>query len=336
MVGWPTGLSDLAAIQIEQGGSVVRHGADHALTTANGLDPDAIIIGGAFGTTEHFAVQAMYPAGGGWTIVLQNDGAIVRTQLAGAAIADVFRVGRFLRLVDPEGRQVFGAITGVGNNGTNWEVSVDGTPAVPVRDTQITCGCQLPCVGSLVNPVSRVLYDLRTIDTGVYTQYAGLYGTATHAAAAQHRGMAEPPRTELVRVELDADGAEIPATLEVVAEYAVDLKFGLTEGQIPLANQPPVVVRYPIGDANVYTIGSSNSTGGTPERIRAVQVRLTTRVARGDRDRAIPNPGTPATDGIFRFNLGGPVLPQERQRERFARTRTAITEVELANVDVGW
>jgi hypothetical protein len=332
MSGWPSGLSQFAAIRIVQGGSTTN--SDHTLSTLNGLNPDSIIIGGMFDYTEHYAVQAMFAGGGGWTIVLQNDGAMVRTLLSGQAIADVFKTGRFLRLVDPEGREAYGLITGAALSGANYQVTVDSIPDMPVRDTAGVCGCKLPCVGSLVNPVSRVLYDLRTIDPLAFPQYNGLYSTVVHPEAAKHKGLAQAPRTELIRVELGSDGAVMADTLEVIAEYAVDLKFGITEAT-PVSGQPPTIVRHPIGSANVYAVANALGAGGHPEDIRAVQVRLSTRVARGDRDVDVPDPANPAVDGVFRFDLGGAAAEPGR-RERFARMRSAVTEVQLSNVDVSW
>ena len=328
--GWPQGLKDLAGITIEAGGSVTRHGPDHALSGTNGLNPDALILGGSFTTTEQFSVDVLASgSSGGYDLQLQDDGAMWRTRLAAQSdnaslqtkMESIFRPGGFVRIVDDEGRFGYGVVTGVSTGGPKVRISVAASPALPTRDSQVVCGCQGFCTGALINPVSRVLYDLRRIDPAATPAYAALYQKGFHDVAAYHKGFPEVARTELVRVELDAQGNEIAGTLELLAEYAVDLKFGLT-AEVP-QNPPadvPVLERFPIGHANVYTLAGPLAAGGTPERIRAVQVRLSTRNAESDRDVGIP----PLSDGgLYRYSLGND--------RGFARMRTLVADVALSN-----
>lgn len=327
---WPQGLQGLSGIAILQGDSVNQHSADHALSTLNGLSPDALILGGSFSTTEQFAVDAIWAgSGGGFVVQLQDDGAMWRTRTAVGndpvrleeKMLGIFRVGGFLRIVDDEGRFGYGVVTGV-SVGQKVQISVGSTPALPTRSSAIVCGCQGFCTGALVNPVSRVRYDLRRIDPANNPGYAALYQKGFHDVAAYHRGVPEVPRTELVRVELDGAGDEIPSSLELIAEYAVDLKFGVTV-EVP-QNPPsavPVLERYPVGDPNVYTIAKPVLAGGTPERIRAVQVRLSVRNANRDRDGDLQLM-TP-DGGLIRYNLGAD--------RGYARMRTLIADVALSN-----
>ncbi len=326
---WPAGLNALAGISIEKSGSKARHPGDHKLSTTNKLSPDAVIIGGMFGTTEHFAVQTLVAGqGGGYQIYLQLDGAYQRLAAAaqpGQPVLDrVFVVGRFLRIVDGEGRVGFGVITGLNEGGNVPVVSVAGTPALPTREANQNCGCEGWCTGALVNPVSRVLYDLRTINPNVYKDYAGLF-PKINAGAPGHKGAVLPARTELIRVELNQNGDELPDTLELVAEYAVDLKFGITvqtPGTAP--NFVPKINRYKIGNKQVYD--QTNIKNGRPERVTGVQVRLSVRAPRADRDVVIP---PPAGGGIYRFNLG--------KDQGFARVRTLVADVHLSNqASVSW
>jgi prepilin-type N-terminal cleavage/methylation domain-containing protein len=330
---WPQGLKDLAGVVIENGGSVARHGADHDLSAENGLTPDAIILGGSFSTTEQYAVDVLSSgSGGGLLIQLQNDGAMWRTRLAAqnddatleTKMLSIFRVGGFIRIVDDEGRSGYGVVTGVDATGQKVQISVSATPTLPTRNSETVCGCQGFCTGALVNPVSRVLYDLRRINPAQFPAYAALYQKGYHDVAAYHRGAPEVARTELVRVELDALGDEIANTLELIAEYAVDLKLGVT-AEVP-QNPPtpvPVLERYPIGHPQVYTLAAPIAAGGTPERIRALQVRLSVRNADRDRDQALTLPNPPPDGGLFRYSLG--------QDRGFARLRTLITDVALSN-----
>lgn len=323
---WPTGLQDLAGISILEGGSVAADATNLALSTLNGLNPDAVIIGGMFDSTEQFAVDVLSDGGSGTFVVqLQNDGAVARTQVAatqGAAGLDaVFAPGRFLRIVDQEGRMGFGVITGATQASGRWQIAMAATPALPTRAVNGTCGCEGFCTGAVVNPVSRVRYDLRRIDTSTHPEYAPLYAKGFHDVSTYHRADNEVVRTELVRVELAADGSEIDGSLELLTEYAVDLKFGITR-EVP-QNPPaevPVLAQEPIGGANVYTVANTPLGGGTPELIRSVQVRLTTRAARKDREVDI---AATSGGGLLRFSLG--------INRGYARVRTLVSDIALVN-----
>jgi Tfp pilus assembly protein FimT len=329
--GWPKGMKELAAVRVEENGSKVRHPGDHQLSSTNGLSPDAIIVAGAFSTVEYFSIQTLVPGGGGgFTVTLQNDGAMHRTTIGAQnklqALTRIFTPGRFLRVVDNEGRHAYGVIQGVSVQGGLARVALAAKPAIPVNSANAQCGCDDMCVGGMVNPLSRVLYDLRRIDPSKYARYAPLFSKAS-AAGNFHKGEKPAARTELVRVELDAVGNEIASTLEIVSEYAVDLKFGVTTGSTPgPPNNAPKIVRYNIGAAQGYKVARSLKAGGQPQRIRAVQIRFSTRSEMRDRDVGIPK----AKDGgVFRYNLGG--------KRGFARVRTLYADVNLPNMGgVNW
>ena len=71
------------------------------------------------------------------------------------------------------------------------------------------------------NVVNIIRYEIRNLKAAALPQYAPLF-----AASATAPG--DTSRLELVRVEVDVNGNEMADTLELVAEYAVDLRFGLT------------------------------------------------------------------------------------------------------------
>jgi hypothetical protein len=138
-------------------------------------------------------------------------------------------------------------------------------------------------------------------------------------------------RTELVRVELAPDDSEIPGTLELVTEYAVALRFGITALTVTSQPDAPVLERFPITDpvpnAQVYAIaGPPDVQGSRPEAVRSVQVRLSTRSRAPDRPTQIPAPaGRP-----FRFLVGS-----AKGADRFARVRTLEREFALVNMRGG-
>ena len=135
-------------------------------------------------------------------------------------------------------------------------------------------------------------------------------------------------RLELVRTEIDTNDVPIGAN-EVIAEYAVDMRFGATvdqgawtPGQTPLPN----LLMRDVGDPLVYNwLRSPSSSVGTQgaERVKSVRVRLSVRSREADRDAAVP----PATTlqgfngGIYRFRIGN----------KFARVRNLQADVALLN-----
>lgn len=320
------GMQLLAGVAIEEGGSVTDHAADHTLSVVNGLDPDSLVLSGLFGSTEQFAVAAI----NGDVVTLQNDGAMRRTELraaeGGDAVADIFRVGRFLRIVDKEGRTGYGIIAAPPTVvGGFTQITTSSTPAVPTRENTGTCGCEGFCTGAIVNPVSRMRYDLRAVDDTTYPRYRGLYQTSGIADVSYHRGLPGIQRTELIRVELDADDNEIDSTLEVLAEHVVDMKFGITAVDPNAAGNAPTLVRSEIGAPAVY-VTAAPLPGGRPQDIRAIQVRLSTRAAERDRDVQL-NSVTTVDGGLLRYALrdgGGTPMG-------FARMRTLVTEIQLMN-----
>ncbi len=326
-VTWPAALKDLAGIRIEESGSSVRHPADLKVSTDAGLTPDALIVGGMLASTEHYSVAALEPTGGGgYDIFLELDGAYWRTKLAaqsgGSGLDRAFAKGRYVRVVDADVKSGFGTITGFDDSGTKPRVSIGNTPALAKREKTVVCGCEGHCTGALISPITRALYDLRAVTAAAYPKYAGIHSTAAlDAAAKYYKGPVVPARTELVRVELDVDDAEIAGSLEVVAEYAVDLKFGVTvtkPGSAP--DYTPVVTRLAFGDKAVYAQTAKPTDNGNPQYVSAVQVRLSTRAPFGDR-----RVGLAKTEngGALRIKIGGPL--------EFARLSTLSTEVYLSN-----
>jgi hypothetical protein len=132
-----------------------------------------------------------------------------------------------------------------------------------------------------------------------------------------------------VREELNASSdidAPIPiqGTTEIVAEYAVDLKFGLTAVTNLNGLEPAQLGTFLDGNVNIPLFAGPTSTNANPQRIRALRVRLSVRSAVPDRAAAIVGgPNTPIPAGaFFRMNLGD---------NQFARVRTLQADVALPN-----
>lgn len=330
---WNTaaGLNSLAGVQITQG--VVNASSQGG---QNGLNPDRLILGGSFAGSEVFTVQCILNAGAGPTLQLQDpkyDNAMARLIESLPSIADlparlndIFGAGRYVQIFDPAtGYRSYAVLASpaVTVTGAIATVQLSSTPGLPTKPGS-TCGLVAPphCgAGLMVSVVSRVQYDVMSLQGVASSVYAGLVTAPAGVAAVT----GDAGRTELTRVELDPMGVPREATRELVAEYAVDLRFGITVAtRIQNDNYNPSVQTYGIGDPNIYVIaGDVNAaTTATPQLIRSVQVRLAARSRAPDRTTDLPT----GVDGRrLHFLVGTSFVPS------YARVRTAYANVALPN-----
>lgn len=330
LASWPVGLQRLAGVTIINGGSVTAHPTDLTQSTHpnNGFNPDALILGGSFDTTEQFPVAAI---AGGVVYLQQNSAAMWRAQQSaasgGPALATVFAPGRFLRIVNEQGYHEWAVISAPGYSqpsGQLPQVTISGSPSLPTSLTA-SCGYAGPCVGCLANPVSRVRYELRSVAN--VPRYKKLVTAVSNAATGDDR------RTELVRFELNEIDLEKIDTLEVVAEYAVDLKFGITTVNGNSTN--PTLTRFAIANPQPTTIydrtNIPTSCAGVctpcPEGVRSLQVRLSTRSRAPDR-RVTVTSGLAPDGSRHRFFIP---LPSSTTSPAWARLRTHYADIALPN-----
>jgi hypothetical protein len=240
--------------------------------------------------------------------------------------------GRYAHIYDPiRDFHYYGLIQALIVDGMN-NVSVQLDPSITIPTKALTyCGVasyNTPGVRWLMSIVSRVTYDIRNI-AGNPT-----YGPLVSPILSTPQGMQDMSsvtgdnnRTELVRVELDpVAGTEVPNTLEVISEYAVDLRFGITAQTAMTTGNifMPTVTTAPISVPPSMLVYST-----APEAIRSVQVRLATRGRAPDR--VSPMPAAPTTDGrLLHFQIDPNLSPQ------FARVRTAYANVTLPNQGGFW
>jgi hypothetical protein len=292
----------------------------------NGLAPDGIVLSGSYGSAETFPVRTVLLENSKYQVYLQaNTGAISRSgngAADGGSMAQIFAAGRMLRILDSTGHTEFGWIDGysVGAGG-EMVVALKQNPAITFRSGGGNCGVEGLGVGMQANVVNLVRYEIRNLKAAALNRFRPLFDTAATAPG-------DEQRLELVRVELDAQGNEIADTLELVAEYAVDLKFGLTVVSGFRTPSDPDITSFPVGDSRVYDYAfdvAANTAAG-PERIRAVRARLVIRSREADRTEniAAPTPGN-----IFRYGLAGDA--------GFARARTLTADIQLPNLaGVSW
>jgi hypothetical protein len=322
----PKGLESLAGIAIERAGSI-HSGNPLTQSVDNGLEPDRITIGGSFDNNDIFPVSAIDAgAGGGFTIWLEaTSHEMQRAIAAGQNLTDTFRAGRILRVAEPEKSTEYYALI-AGYDPITKSLQVSASPLMPWKPGFGTCG--LGGLGTLltVNPVSRVRYEIRSLKG--HERYKELVKPLSSEASG------DDGRSELVRVELDGEGEEIPESLELIAEYAVDLKFGLTAftrgSQYPAAppeldacsTSPGTDVYHcpiPMTPEAYAKLAGSVKDGALPELVRALQIRLATRSRAPDRDADL---GAGPDGRKYRFKITLPGAPTPT----FARMRTLYAE----------
>ena len=312
-VGWGA-LANLAAVRLDDG----TVGEDDTL---NGLAPEQITLSGSYASAELFPVRSVSANNNSFDVYLQiANGAMVRSmggQLNAANLGAIFQVGRIMRLLDDTGHLEFGIIAGsaLDVNG-NPVVTLAGQPAIAFRRQGGRCGIEGLGVGVQASVVSWIRYNLRQLGPGT----AGYQPLFANTVA----GVGDDTRRQLVREELDASLQPIAGTLEIVADYAVDLRFAFTA--VTAQSTDPTLTRYPFGDATNRTFASNVATSPQtpgPERIRSIHARLTVRSREADRQAPITQVTTPAGN-IFRFHLAGTL--------GYARARTITGEVNLPNL----
>lgn len=146
------------------------------------------------------------------------------------------------------------------------------------------------------------------------------------------------PRFELVRqwIGVDDSGgdAAVMGNPEVIADYAVDLKFAFT---FTTQLSPPLDTEYGWGD--LTAAGKLDQTLATrePQRLRRIRFRIQVRNAMADSTAAAPGPG----DGyLYRYDMTAPAgangVAPSGAGLRFARVRTFTSEVALLNQTRIW
>jgi hypothetical protein len=323
---WPVAMKSLGAILIEKNVSTTQ-AESKAAQQKNNLTPDRMMLTGSYSSVEWFPVRGIFPNGTGWDVYLQmRTGAIARSGGATEeALSPIFQQGRVLRMLDSSGHYEFGAISSFAINlSLEPVITLGPEPPVAMMRGTSTCGVKGNGTGMLVNVVNMIRYEIRDLqnDPAGPGTYAPLYTAAGTAPG-------DESRLELVRVEVDTAGHERPGTLEIVAEYAVDLKFGLsavTTYSPSLVD--PVLAQYGVGDDETYNyaadVAAPKDAFKGPERIRSVRARMTVRSREGDRRQGIDAGG-----GLFRYEMPGGVS--------FARVRTVTSDIALPNlVGTAW
>jgi prepilin-type N-terminal cleavage/methylation domain-containing protein len=324
--GWPSflPLSQMGALYIARGAGGATLGAPgQALLTANGLTPDRIRMYGNYQTAEQFPVEGIGD-GLGATVTVQlraQSGALRRLGYNPAApdvtlLTNAFPTGRALRVVSPEGEEQYSIILNVVADGVgNPLITLDqANLRLLYKESFAICGIRGGGAGYLVNTVNIIEYNLNDTLVATDPNYQDLrLGNAGEPWA----------RIDLVRSELDPrNGNVIANTSELIAEYAVDLRFGVTA----VTNRVTGVMgTFAPGDGGMdpyVTQGAILGSNNGPHYIRGVRAQLSVRTRAPDRDANVPAALLPA-GGLYRV-----MLPPNND---FARVRTLSTTIAIRN-----
>jgi len=314
-------LANMRSVQITQNTTL---GSDADPTKAS-ITPDTIQLSGAYQNSDRFIAGYLQMNGGLLDVPLQpNIGALARLRYLQstspqALLTQLFPTGRLLRLVNQYGRIAYGLISGASPNGdpTNTlpTIILAAAPAVPLQGAA-NAACVFSGVGVEVNVVNFFRYRIASLKSDL--TYSSSYGQLYNSTLT-NSNPADAYRTELIREELNPiDGKPFANTPpEIVAEYAIDLKFEALVTPATGTNQTLLAVTPTAGD--IYAITSSAATG-QPQRVRSLRARLSVRSREADRTSDIPG----ATSGRYRIQVS-PVP------STFARVRTVQTDIAIPN-----
>lgn len=323
-------LSQMGSLYVArgQGGSTLTAGGLALLTANPSLAPDRLRLFGNYRTAEQFPTRAISGPAATVTIQLQPDsGALLRLGYAvtatqavrDAILVEAFPLGRALRVVSPEGEEQYSIISAAASDAL-------GVPTITVqhsalglqyKDSQPLCGIKGAGTGYLVNVVNIIEYALDDTLVATDPNFQDLrLGAAGEVWA----------RTDLVRTEIDPQtGNAIANSQELIAEYAVDLRVGIT-AVTNLATR--TTTSFAPGDPLMDTYAAPSSAAllnSGPHLIRGVRARLSVRSRSPDRGADVPDALKATPNDIFRVALPG------GSGDTFARVRSLVATVATRN-----
>jgi prepilin-type N-terminal cleavage/methylation domain-containing protein len=311
---YPAWLRRLASIYIEP----VPPPQLSTEMTLNGLSPSRIVMAGSYSSSDQFPVRAIVDNSPTQVFLVPNSQGMVNIGYAlsntDATLGRVFAPGRALRMVDDQGRVQFGAIASV-TGGLNPIITLAPTPAIRFRSgSDVSCGISGHGKNT-VNVVNIIRYDLRDLNVATEPTFRHMFrGGPSY----------EVTRRELIREELDVTGTPIPGTLELIAEYAVDMGFSL----LVAPNITSGLLRVSGTDVDDYAGDPATMLAGNgPQLIRAVHAWLSVRSQEADRTTGLRLVTTAPGPDRLRISVN----PIDGSQPPFARVRTLQSTIPLNN-----
>jgi prepilin-type N-terminal cleavage/methylation domain-containing protein len=331
-------LYRLAGIHLYQNGSA----PNTPLSVAAGLSPDAIELAGNYTSTDDYVVRYSDPgssACGGtrlwlatdspamWRVLGQNNPDATLEAMFQPVSGATFAV----RVADDTGHYQYiplcagkaATVNGTGIAATAYvDLDTSTIPLLTAQQTGTNGGATGLGVGKLrVNPLQTIRWEVRPIDTSKA-------GDAPYAPLVSAAG----DKYELFRTFVDATGA-VTQQPELVAEYAVDLKFAFSADLQLAGLTNRTLTVYGLSDPANQTAADDVSTNlvTAPQRLRSVHFRLTTRSAIADRAEPYTMPAANAQQGAYptRYCVLQTCTPGQTG---WARVRSVTSEVQLPNL----
>jgi hypothetical protein len=308
---WPEFMQQMQSVRIGLTSGLPN------LFASNGLTPQEVILSGNFSSAEALPIRTVVDTGTNYVVYLQvASGAMARLgySVPGAnqaqILSDTFPTGRGVRIVDRSGRHHYGIISGT-QIAPNPAVILTGpSPRLQFRDTSaLGCGITGNETGASINTVNFVRYRIGSLRE--LPRFAPIF-------AAPAQGPHDTDRTELIREELNPAGQVIDGTQELIAEYAVDLRFEVT------VQTNAASALFHVDNADLYTWAGNpdqRAAGRGPQFIRSIHSWLSVRSRVADRDANINVAAGPR----YRIGLGAAGAAP------FARLRTIQSRAALHN-----
>lgn len=320
---WPEALRSLRALVVDSSGT----SATNTEVAAAGIKPRTLIISGALTTPEVLLTNSVAaPNGGSWQITLNMatpaaarlglDPALTATTANQAILSSVFMSGgqgRIVRLRD-HGMDQYAVVSGVVANPGEAVINLADSPALlRLANGSVQCGIDSNGGGMALSVINIVRYDIRSMvaDASYAALFKASLGTGGRTTAYLPY---ESARAELVRVELNPAGVEIPETREIVSEYAVDLRLEAW-GATSSANPTLLPVTAELSQTYPFT-----------QLLRGVQLRLSVRSREADREADISGSGGTSAD-LYRIPLGA------NKTAPYARVRSFQSYIPLRNLE---
>ncbi|HEY6080884.1 MAG TPA: prepilin-type N-terminal cleavage/methylation domain-containing protein [Polyangiaceae bacterium] len=312
---WPAGLQQMRAIVLGTNPSELAN------TELEDVDPApmSITIAGALDMTEELTATVISSLNGVTSVGIrvttpaasriglkEGDNALNTTLLQ--AIFVPGGVGRAIRIAQNDGLEQYAVVAAVQQNPLRLVLAPNPAVSFRTNANAAQCGVLGLCTGCGINVVNFVRYRLRPLLTGS-VDYQQLR-TASQAAGLPY----EAGRVELVRDELTPDGVTvINGTEELVAEYATDLQFVVSQLEPGLTLSNPVAA-------------TINNTYPSTHLLRGVRARFSTRSREADRTADVA--GASAGQYRIRLPLGAGSNPVP-----YARVRSLQADISLRNLE---
>lgn len=344
------GMQQMAVLGITSSPAAVTSHDFYATLNHAKLNPDVLTLYGNYSSSEQFPVRGVDFTANPVTITLeQNSPALVRVGInaatpddeATATLSRIFRRGSMLRVVDENSREQYAIVDGVDVDANLATLTLSSSIALVQKGSGTNCGLHAHSAGLAVNPVNIIRYAVTNVRGTVDTDHPHLKHLFDGTALPY-----EDTRFDLMRYEVPPtigsgttlvgvtwpDGTSVTASGELVAEYAVDLKFGLTvlsdyqTGALTTLAETANRANYvdPPVSATAGGIVAATSTRG-PHFIRGVDARLSVRYRDADREVSIladPSASGVTPDQLIRVRVAA--SPDLLARTRAFRGQIAI------------